>query len=133
MKKKLTSVLLGARTRSHGATPNEAGFTAGRADASLVPDSIDEEARTIELVMTTGQAGKRHHWDIGEYMEELEVSRSAIRTERLDKGLSVCDNHDTYTGAKGVYGVTIPTVSGNILFKNSGVRPRFTLYAIINR
>lgn len=119
MKKKLTGVPLGVSTRSHLRSDTNVGFAAGRADALLIPDSIDEEARTIELVMTTGQAGKRYHWDIGEYMEELEISTSAIRTERLDKGLSVCDNHDTYTGAKGVYGVTIPTQGGNFSYSIS--------------
>ena len=69
-------------------------------------DSINEEERTVEVVFTTGQAGKRYHWDIGYYMEELEVSKRAINVERLEKGLPVIDNHETYQGIKGVQGIT---------------------------
>ena len=76
----------------------------------LVPESVDLEARSIEVVFTTGEAGKRYHWDIGEYIEELDITEKSIRTARLDKGLSVCDNHDTFKGVSGVYGISKPTI-----------------------
>ena len=111
-----TEILLsGKRTRGASERFEVQQFeSSGVADGTIVPDSVDDVNRTIELIFTTGEAGKRHHWDIGEYMEELEISPGAIRTDRLDKGLSVCDNHDTYTGSKGVYGVTMPSVNGNV-------------------
>ena len=78
-----------------------------RLGASFVPDSLDKEARTVEVVFTTGQGGKRYDWmnDI-EYIEELEVTPQAVRTARLDKGLSIIDNHRTYEGIDNVFGVT---------------------------
>lgn len=70
------------------------------------PSTVNLETRTVEVVFTTGQAGKRWHWDLGDYIEELEVSEKAIRTERLDKGLSVIGDHNTYAGIRNVFGVT---------------------------
>ena len=87
-------------------------FSKGVMTGELVPESVDLENRSIEVIFTTGEAGARYHWDIGDYIEELDVTESSIRTARLDKGLSVCDNHDTRTGCKGVYGISKPTVNG---------------------
>lgn len=73
---------------------------------AIRPDTVDAEARTVEVIMTTGEGGKRWHWDMGEYIEELEVSESAIRSARLDKGLSVIDSHRQHDGVSGVFGIT---------------------------
>lgn len=78
----------------------------------LVPDSVNLDERSIEIVFTTGEAGKRFHWEIGEYIEELDVTPESIRTARLDKGLSVCDNHDVQRGVEFVYGISKPTSGG---------------------
>ncbi len=77
-----------------------------RVRASFVPDTLNEEARTVRVVFTTGESGKRYNWETGEwFMEELEISREAINTVRLDKGLSVLDNHNRYS-VDGVFGIT---------------------------
>lgn len=73
--------------------------------ATVRPATVDLAARTIEVVFTTGQAGRRWHWDIGYFSEELEVTETAIRQERLQKGLSVIDSHDTYS-VNSVFGIT---------------------------
>lgn len=73
----------------------------------LVKESaINEEARTVEVVFTTGQEGDRWHWDIGWYKESLEVSDRAIRKDRLDKGLSVIADHAEWRGIDNVFGIT---------------------------
>ena len=78
-----------------------------RMHAEFRPESVDLEKRTVEVVMTTGQGGKRYDWRNGAYyIEELEVSEKAIRTERLDKGLSAIDSHNQYDGIRGVYGIS---------------------------
>ncbi len=78
-----------------------------RGKGEFRPDTVDLEKRTIDVVLTSGQSGKRYDWyNELEYLEELEVTPEAIRTDRLDKGLSVIDNHDTYKGIDGVFGVT---------------------------
>lgn len=79
---------------------------AQRFGGAIRPTTIDESARTVEVVFTTGQAGERWHWDIGTYIESLEVTTSAIRTARLDKGLSVIGDHDVWNGIDGVFGIT---------------------------
>lgn len=70
---------------------------------------VDEETRTIhDVCFTTGQRGLRYDWSTGQqYYEELEVSDTAIRKSRLDKGLSVIDSHDTWRGLDGVFGITL--------------------------
>lgn len=76
-----------------------------RANVSVRPDTLNTDARTVEVVFTTGQAGKRWDWDIGYYLEELVVTPEAIRSDRLDKGLSVIGDHRAYD-IKNVFGIT---------------------------
>lgn len=61
--------------------------------ASVREGSIDAEARTVELVWTTGARGHRWSWDVGSYMEELEVSDQAVRLERLNNGAPLLNTH----------------------------------------
>ena len=89
-----------------GGTVRKLQMESQRVNGIVRPGTVDLETRTVEIVFTTGQSGKRWHWDIGYYMEELEVSKAAIRTERLDKGLSIIDNHDRWAGTSGVHGIT---------------------------
>lgn len=80
-----------------------------RQDSVIRADAVEAiENRTIEgIVFSTGQRGLRYDWYTGEqYYEELEISTNAIRTERLEKGLSVIDNHRSWDGIDGVFGVT---------------------------
>lgn len=79
---------------------------AQRVNGVVRPGTVDRENRTVEVVFTTGQEGRRWHWDIGYYLESLEVSNRAIREERLVKGLSVIGDHDTYSGISNVFGIT---------------------------
>ena len=80
--------------------------SATRMGGTIRPSTINTSARTVEVVFTTGQSGKRWHWDIGYYLEELEVTERAVRRERLDKGLSVIGDHDTWRGIENVFGIT---------------------------
>lgn len=74
---------------------------------SFRPETVNEEERTVEVVFTTGEGGKRYDWYEGvEYIEELDVTDASIRTGRLDKGLSVLDSHNTYGGIDNVFGIT---------------------------
>lgn len=61
--------------------------------AAVREGSVDVEARTVELVWTTGAIGQRWSWDVGSYMEELEVSEDAIRLERLNNGAPLLNTH----------------------------------------
>lgn len=61
--------------------------------AAVREGSVDIEARTVELVWTTGAKGHRWSWDVGSYMEELEVSDEAIRLDRLNNGAPLLNSH----------------------------------------
>lgn len=74
--------------------------------ALVSPDSLNEEDRSVELIFSTGERGLRQPFLDDPYYEELEISPDAIRTERLDKGLSVIDSHRVYEGIDGVFGIT---------------------------
>lgn len=68
--------------------------------------AVDEQSRTIEVTWTTGAAVDRVDWFSGErYVEELVVSDSAVRLDRLNAGAPVLDNHDRYSGLKSMLAV----------------------------
>src|SRR5688500_13342913 len=54
--------------------------------ATIAPSTVDEEARTVELVWTTGARVMRVSWFRGSYEEELSLDRGAVRMDRLDSG-----------------------------------------------
>lgn len=64
--------------------------------AAVRPGSVDIEQRTAELTWTTGAKGRRWSWDVGSYMEELEVSDEAVRLERLNSGAPLLNAHSAY-------------------------------------
>lgn len=61
--------------------------------AAVREGSVDIEARTVELIWTTGAKGPRWSWDVGSYMEELEVSDEAVRMDRLNNGAPLLNSH----------------------------------------
>lgn len=65
--------------------------------ATLQPDTFNAEARTVEVVWTTGARVRRYDWWEGEhYEEELEVSSAAVDLARLSSGAApVLNSHRT--------------------------------------
>lgn len=65
--------------------------------ATLQPATFNAEARTIEVVWTTGARVKRYNWwDDEHYEEELAVSPEAVDLARLGSGAApVLDSHAT--------------------------------------
>ncbi|MFN7596181.1 MAG: HK97 family phage prohead protease, partial [Cereibacter sp.] len=82
----------------------------GRA-ASVRPDSINAEARTVEIVWTTGATVQRRRWEgwdeIREYDEELIVTPQAVRLERMNGGAPFLDSHDGWS-LRSVLGAVEP-------------------------
>ena len=70
--------------------------------AAPVASSYDEEARTVDFVASTGARGLRQSWQ-GDYYEELDVSDSSIRMERLQNGAPFLNSHASY-GVSNVLG-----------------------------
>lgn len=64
--------------------------------AAVRAGSVDVESRTVELTWTTGAKGRRWSWDVGSYMEELEVSEDAVRLDRLNNGAPFLNAHNSY-------------------------------------
>jgi hypothetical protein len=65
--------------------------------ATLQPDTFNPEARTVEVVWTTGARVRRYDWWENEYYdEELEVSSAAVDLARLSSGAApVLNSHRT--------------------------------------
>jgi HK97 family phage prohead protease len=82
----------------------------GRA-AEVMPETIDREARTIDVVWTTGATVQRARWegwdDRIEYDEELEVSDEAVRMDRLNAGAPFLNSHYAYD-LTSVLGSVVP-------------------------
>ncbi|MCB1340622.1 MAG: HK97 family phage prohead protease [Pseudooceanicola sp.] len=79
-------------------------------EATVVADTIDSEAHTIEVVWTTGATVQRYRWegwDVVEYDEELEVSDKAVRLDRLNSGAPFLDSHRSW-GLTSVIGSVVP-------------------------
>lgn len=57
------------------------------------PETLNEADRTIEVDFTQGARGKRYGW-VSDYYEELEVSDSAMRMDRINNGAPFLDAHN---------------------------------------
>jgi hypothetical protein len=68
-------------------------ITALTRSAEFQPSSVNAEARTIELVWTTGARVLRSSWG-DQFYEELEVSERAIDLKRLNSGAPFLNSHN---------------------------------------
>ena len=70
--------------------------------------AFDAEARTVDLVFSTGSAVDRYDYKRGEYfVETLSLDPKAVRLDRLNAGASVLDSHDQYRGLDGIIGAVV--------------------------
>lgn len=63
--------------------------------AAVVPATLDQEARTVTFVLSTGARGLRRSWR-GDYYEELEMTEAAIRMDRLNNGAPFLNSHNNW-------------------------------------
>ncbi len=75
---------------------------------SFAPSSLDEDARTVDMAISTGAPVKRSDWRDGDYMEELSLDPKAVRLERLNAGAPLIDSHDYWGGTRAVVGAIAP-------------------------
>lgn len=64
--------------------------------AAVRPDSVNREARTVDVVFSTGARVKRFGWD-GDYYEELSLEPSAVRLDFLNRGAPFLAMHNSYS------------------------------------
>ena len=77
-------------------------------EASLAPSTYNERDNTIDLVWSTGARVRRDSWFDDPWDEELSLEGDAVRLGRLNKGASLLDSHDTFTGLRAVIGAVVP-------------------------
>lgn len=65
--------------------------------ATVVPGSLNEELRTVDVIWTTGAAVRRGYFDV--YWEELSLDPKHVRLKRLNNGAPFLDAHDDYKAA----------------------------------
>ena len=68
----------------------------------VLPATIDETARTVELIWTTGARVRRGGWEA--YDEVLRVDTASVRMGRLKAGAPLLDSHDA-SSTRGQIGV----------------------------
>jgi phage head maturation protease len=64
--------------------------------ARFAPTSFDADARTVEVVWSTGASVRRRDWD-GEFIEELAMTPDAVDLSRLSAGAPVLAAHDAFS------------------------------------
>lgn len=66
--------------------------------ARALPETLDDQARTVELTFSTGAGVPRMDWWSGKrYIEKLSLAPSAVRLERLNNGAPLLDAHSGYS------------------------------------
>lgn len=79
--------------------------------ADVQRDTVDLEARTVEVVWTTGAPVQRYDWWNDEYyMEELSLEPAHVRLERLNSVGPLLDAHSAYSVASQIGAVVPGTV-----------------------
>ena len=73
--------------------------------AAFRAESVNEEARTVEVIFGTDTPVRMWNWEIGDFMEEMSFENGHVRWQRLNSGAPLLDNHDSYKGTEGVIGV----------------------------
>ncbi|ALN73189.1 prohead protease/major capsid protein fusion protein [Aureimonas sp. AU20] len=69
-----------------------------RSDVQIRADTVDEEARTVEIVWAAGAPVQRYDWwERENYIEELSMDPGAIRMDRFAAGMSLLDSHNPYS------------------------------------
>ncbi len=65
--------------------------------ADIAPDSLNEEARTVDLTWSTGAQVERFSWKRWEtYLEELSMDPAHVRMGRLESGAPLLDAHNSW-------------------------------------
>lgn len=72
--------------------------------ASFRPETVDEEARTVEVTWTTGADVLRRDFD-GRFYERLKVDDDSVDLGRLQSGAPLLDSHASLSGVRSTLGV----------------------------
>jgi hypothetical protein len=93
--------------------------------AVVVPASVDEEARTVEVVWSTGADVLRSDfWSGAKFIERLSLKADHVRMDRLNGGAPVLDAHSAWS-VKDQIGVVV-TGSAKIVGKEGRATLQFS-------
>ena len=90
--------------------------------ALFVPDTLNEETREIEVTFATETPVFRFGWD-EDYNEVLVCDKSAMRMDRVNKGLPVMDTHNNYSLSSQIGRTTEVTFRGKDKDKEAEYSP----------
>lgn len=62
--------------------------------AMFAPDTVNVEARTVDVVWSTGASVKRSDWMGNSFIEELSLAPGAVRLDRLNAGAPLLNSHE---------------------------------------
>jgi phage major head subunit gpT-like protein len=76
--------------------------------ADIGPRSINDEARTADLILTTVAGVRRRDWWTGEeWIEVLSMDPAHVRLERINGGAPLLDSHNAFSTAD-ILGTVVP-------------------------
>jgi len=75
--------------------------------ASPTPQTVDDDERTVDVVMSTGAPVNRSDYE-GDYIEALSLDRGAVRLDRLNRGAPLLDSHRYWGGTQAMLGAVVP-------------------------
>lgn len=88
-------------------------------------DSVDAEARTVDVVFSTGAPVERFDWMTGKrYLETLSLDPAHVRLDRLNAGGPLLDSHSGYS-VSGIIGSVVPG-SAQLVKKEARATVRFS-------
>jgi len=71
----------------------------------VLPETLNVEKRTIDVVFSTGAQVKRFSFMDGEFTEELAMGSENVRLGRFNNGAPLLNNHNRFSGVESVIGV----------------------------
>jgi Caudovirus prohead serine protease len=93
--------------------------------AAVASKTMDDEARTVELVFTTGAPVERFDWETGAtYLETLSLEPEHVRLDRLNDGAPLLDSHSGWS-LSGMLGTVVPG-SATLTKKDGRATVRFS-------
>lgn len=81
-------------TRNAGG--NNAQIQALQLDARFMPETVNVEARTVDVTFATEASVLRRTWSRGTYNETLSLDPAHVRMDRLNARAPFCDNHNIW-------------------------------------
>jgi prohead serine protease len=114
-----TEVSVAAPTPSAG--PRTVDVLPFALQARVLPKSINEETRTIDVVLSTGAAVERMDWWTGKrYIETLSLDEGHVRLDRLNEGGPLLDSHSSWS-VSDLLGSVVP---GSVTLNKKEMRAR---------